>query len=182
MALARPGLAGPPGRALMLADGDGRNGSWLAARGWRVTAVDLSPEATRRAVARDGAAGVAAERIVADLAHWSPPAEARFALAAILFLQVPEGLRARAVAVAAGALAPGGHLLVEAFAGARDPGAPLGPEAPVRWNLAALLARLAVLPRPPVILEALEGTVLMDDGPRHAGHGRILRLLARAPG
>src|SRR5882757_65285 len=32
----------PPGRALDLAAGEGRNSVWLAARGWRVTAVDFS--------------------------------------------------------------------------------------------------------------------------------------------
>jgi SAM-dependent methyltransferase len=33
----------PPGRALDLACGDGRNAVWLAERGWRVTAVDKAP-------------------------------------------------------------------------------------------------------------------------------------------
>ncbi len=33
----------PPGRALDLACGDGRNAVWLAARGWQVTAVDKAP-------------------------------------------------------------------------------------------------------------------------------------------
>ena len=36
-------LAGlPPGRALDLAAGEGRNSVWLAGRGWSVTAVDFS--------------------------------------------------------------------------------------------------------------------------------------------
>jgi SAM-dependent methyltransferase len=34
----------PPGRALDLACGNGRNAIWLAERGWRVTAVDRAPE------------------------------------------------------------------------------------------------------------------------------------------
>src|SRR2546430_7187246 len=32
----------PPGRALDLAAGEGRNSVWLAERGWAVTAVDFS--------------------------------------------------------------------------------------------------------------------------------------------
>jgi ubiquinone/menaquinone biosynthesis C-methylase UbiE len=32
----------PPGRALDLAAGEGRNAVWLAERGWQVTAVDFS--------------------------------------------------------------------------------------------------------------------------------------------
>jgi SAM-dependent methyltransferase len=33
----------PPGQALDVACGDGRNAVWLAERGWRVTAVDRAP-------------------------------------------------------------------------------------------------------------------------------------------
>ena len=32
----------PPGRALDLACGEGRNARWLAERGWQVTAIDWS--------------------------------------------------------------------------------------------------------------------------------------------
>lgn len=43
-------LAGlPAGRALDLAAGEGRNAVWLAAQGWRVTAIDFSPVAVDRA-------------------------------------------------------------------------------------------------------------------------------------
>jgi SAM-dependent methyltransferase len=40
----------PPGRALDLACGDGRNAVWLAARGWQVTAVDRQPAFAHPAV------------------------------------------------------------------------------------------------------------------------------------
>src|SRR5207244_12631949 len=39
----------PPGRALDLACGEGRNALWLAARGWQVTAVDFSAVALDKA-------------------------------------------------------------------------------------------------------------------------------------
>ena len=35
-------MSQPPGRAIDLAAGEGRNTVWLAERGWRVTAVDFS--------------------------------------------------------------------------------------------------------------------------------------------
>jgi tellurite methyltransferase len=58
----------PPGRALDLACGAGRNALWLAEQGWSVTAVDGS--ATAIAMLREEAArrGLAIETAVADLA------------------------------------------------------------------------------------------------------------------
>ena len=39
----------PPGRALDIACGEGRNAIWLAHRGWRATGVDFSSVAVERA-------------------------------------------------------------------------------------------------------------------------------------
>jgi SAM-dependent methyltransferase len=176
MAMAR---IDPPRDALLPADGDGRNGAWLAAQGVAVTAVDLSAEATRRAQARDAAAGVRAERIVADLAQWTPPPGRAWDLAAILYLQGPPDLRLRALRTAAGALRPGGWLVLEGFAvGAGPVPATVGPSADDRrYAVAETLAAVAGLQ--PV--ELMTGTVMLDEGPRHRGAAHVLRLLARRP-
>ena len=175
MALARSDA--PSGRALALADGDGRNGSWLAARGFAVTAVDLSTEATARAAARDRAAGVAVDRITADLSVWAPPLGRRWDLAAILHLHGSRALRLRALRLAAEALAPGGALLLEGFATAQA-GAAMGPDDPDKlWDLEEALAETADLAQ----IEALTGRVRLDEGPRHAGLAAVVRLLARRP-
>lgn len=55
----------PPGRALDLACGAGRNAVYLAKLGWRVTAVDASRVAIARL--RERAAGLAIDARVADL-------------------------------------------------------------------------------------------------------------------
>lgn len=171
-ALARPDCA--PGSALMLADGDGRNGTWLAAQGVAVTAVDLSPEATRRAEARDRAAGVSVAREVADLGGWSPGAR-RWDMAAILFLHGAEALRRRTVETAAAALAPGGWLVLEGFATAQAGGG-MGPDDPDKlYDLPELRRWIAGL----ALVEALTGVVALDEGPRHAGEAAVVRLLAR---
>ena len=60
-------------RVLCLADGDGRNGAWLAGRGLAVTAVDVSAVANEKAQALDRSRGVSVTRITADLAEWRPP-------------------------------------------------------------------------------------------------------------
>ena len=105
-----------PGRALDLGCGEGADAIWLARRGWRVTAVDIS------GVALERAARNAAE--VADRIDWqrhdlgtSFPAGS-FDLVSAQFLHSSGDLpRERILRTAAGAVAPGGVLLVVGHAG-----------------------------------------------------------------
>ncbi len=171
MCLAR----GVQGRtALCLADGDGRNGTWLAARGWAVTGLDLSVEATRRAQARDRAAGTMAERVAADLTDWSPEGRV-WDLCTLIYLQGPPDLRRRGLEAAAAATAPGGWLLVEGFGGAAGDGPGPG-AAPLRWSTAETLGWLD--PEWEAV-EAMEGAALLDEGPKHQGRAQVMRLLLR---
>lgn len=168
-----------PGSMLLLADGDGRNGTWVARRGLAVTGLDLSTEATRLARARDAAAGVQAERIVADLMDWSPAPGRRWESAAILFLHGPEPVRARAMALAAGALAPGGWLILEGFSEAQA-GEGMGPRDADRLYGAGWLAAAASRPGLEVH-ELMSGRVRLDEGAAHRGEAAVVRLLARRP-
>ncbi|WP_035844418.1 class I SAM-dependent methyltransferase [Kitasatospora azatica] len=108
-------VAGPltPGSALDLGCGEGGDAVWLAGRGWRVTAVDVSGTALRRAATGAAEAGVQ-ERIdfqQLDLATAFPAG--RFDLVSAQFLQSPVELpRERVLSRAAQAVAPGGLLLV----------------------------------------------------------------------
>jgi SAM-dependent methyltransferase len=104
----------PPGRALDLAAGEGRNTVWLAERGWRVTAVDFSRvglEKGRKLSAARGVYEAQVDWIVADLRDYEPERGA-YDLALIAYLQVGPSLRAVVLARAAAALAPGGTLFV----------------------------------------------------------------------
>ncbi len=111
-------LAGlPPGRALDLAAGAGRHSVWLAARGWSVTAVDFSRAGLEKARELSIAHGVGdvgggqVDWVVADLSGYAPPRDV-FELVLVAYLQVDAPLRAKVLAGAAAALAPGGTLLV----------------------------------------------------------------------
>ena len=104
----------PPGRALDLAAGEGRNSVWLAERDWSVTAVDFSRVGLDKGRTLGAARGVAdgqVDWVVADLSEYSP-ARAAFELVLVAYLQVDAALRARVLAGAAAALTPGGTLLV----------------------------------------------------------------------
>ena len=101
----------PPGRALDLACGAGRNAVWLARRGWRVTGVDFSDVALQAARGLAASARVDVEWIEADAVTW--PAESRaYDLVAVMYLQLPAAERRAALARAAAAVQPGGTLLV----------------------------------------------------------------------
>ncbi|NJC73906.1 class I SAM-dependent methyltransferase [Planosporangium thailandense] len=129
----------PPGRALDLAAGEGRNAVWLAGRGWEVTAVDFSPVAVDKGRRLADARGVRVEWVTADLLGYAPPAAA-FDAVLVAYLHLPAPDRAAVLARAAGALAPGGVLVVighdltnltDGIGGPQDPAILLSPEAVV---------------------------------------------------
>jgi SAM-dependent methyltransferase len=103
----------PPGRALDLACGEGRNAVWLAERGWEVTGVDFADVGLEKARGLAAARGVDVTWVHADLLDYAPPRGA-FDLVAILYLQLPADERRRVLGAAAAAVAPGGTLLAVA--------------------------------------------------------------------
>ncbi len=66
----------PPGRALDLACGEGRNALWLAAQGWEVTAVDFSAVGLAKGRRLATERGIRANFVEADVLTWDPPARA----------------------------------------------------------------------------------------------------------
>ncbi|MFE1173203.1 class I SAM-dependent methyltransferase [Streptomyces sp. NPDC058773] len=107
-----------PGRALDLGCGEGADAIWLAERGWRVTAVDISAVALGRA-AEHAAATAAADRIDwqrHDLGSSFPAG--RFDLVTAQFLHSHDAMpREEILQRAAAAVAPGGVLLIVGHAG-----------------------------------------------------------------
>ena len=147
-----------PGRALDLACGEGRNAVWLAERGWTVRGVDFSGVALEKAKKLAKARGVDAEWVHADLLEYGPE-PAAYDLVVVLYLQIPAAERRTVLRRAAGALAPGGVLLVVAhdssnlehgWGGPRDP-AVLYDATDVRGDLAETgveIERADVVERP----------------------------------
>lgn len=105
-------LAGlPPGRALDLGTGEGRNAVWLASRGWHVTAVDFSPVALAKAAKLAEKHGVTVEWAEADLLTYQP-AKGAYDLVLLAYIHLRPADMAAVLAAASGALAAGGTLLV----------------------------------------------------------------------
>jgi 2-polyprenyl-3-methyl-5-hydroxy-6-metoxy-1,4-benzoquinol methylase len=105
----------PPGAALDLGCAEGADAVWLAQRGWRVTAADVSRSALRRAAAHAAEAGVAVDWQCHDLSRTFPAGA--FDLVCAQYLHTPpevgvDGERSAILRRAAAAVAPGGVLLV----------------------------------------------------------------------
>jgi len=101
----------PPGDALDLACGEGRNAVWLAERGWRVTAVDFSRVALDRGRAAAAERGLTIDWVEADLLAWRPDAGTAD-LVLLCYLQLMAADMSRVLASASDGLRPGGTLLL----------------------------------------------------------------------
>ncbi len=101
----------PPGRAIDLGTGEGRNAIWLAGRGWQVTAVDFSAAGLARAARLAAERGASVDWVQADLLAWQPEPRG-YDLVLIAYLHLPSAGLAHVLRAAAAAVAPGGTLLV----------------------------------------------------------------------
>ena len=116
----------PPGRAVDLAAGEGRNAIWLARRDWDVTAVDFSQVALDKGRRLAGDTEVA--WVCGDATAWSGEG---YDLAVVAYLQLPAEERRAAARRAVEALRTGGTFvwvahdstnLTEGTGGPQDPG------------------------------------------------------------
>lgn len=102
-------------RALAVADGEGRNGVWLAEQGLDVTSVDISPIAVSKAARLAKERGVTIKAEVADLLDWWWPRAAFDVVVAIFIQFATPAERRRLFGLMAASLVPGGLLLLEGY-------------------------------------------------------------------
>jgi 16S rRNA G1207 methylase RsmC len=101
----------PPGRAIDVGAGEGRNSLWLARKGWSVTAIDVSEVALNRLAdqARDEQLSITTE--VVEMKEFLERGQL-FDLVVIANVHAEPGERAKLFARACNSLAPGGHLFL----------------------------------------------------------------------
>jgi SAM-dependent methyltransferase len=100
------------GRALSVADGEGRNGVWLAEQGLDVVSMDFSPTAQVKARALAASRGVTIATETVDLSNWTWPADT-YDVIVVIFAQPLD--RDMLFAGVRRALKPGGLLLIEGY-------------------------------------------------------------------
>jgi len=103
------------GKALAVADGEGRNGVFLAEHGLDVLSLDFSPNAQAKARKLSAARGVTISVEQADVINWSYPPDAFDVVAAIFFQFAAPPDRDRIFAGIKRTLKRGGLLLLEGY-------------------------------------------------------------------
>lgn len=112
----------PPGRALDVGCGEGADAMWLAERGWKVTAVDVSSVAIERAraAAETTGLGSAVSWQVVDVLTDRPEAEA-YDLVLMMYPAFHHPVGPDTIRALTDVVAPGGTLLVVHHAVDPDP-------------------------------------------------------------
>ena len=104
----------PPGRVLSIADGEGRNGVFLATLGYDVTAVDASTVGLAKAQRLAATRGVEITTIAADLADFVIAPDSWEGIVSI-FCHLSPPLRRRVHQQVVRGLVPGGLYVLESY-------------------------------------------------------------------
>jgi SAM-dependent methyltransferase len=172
-----PSLPPAPARVLSIGEGEGRNGVYLASRGYQVTAVDASAVGLRKAERLAAERGLSITTVVTDLSGFSITPGAWDVVVAI-FCHLPNPLRQSVHRAAVEGLRPGGMFVLEAYTPAQLARRTGGP--PVRellYTAEELREELAGLEFP--ILRELERDVV--EGRLHTGRAAVVQVLGRKP-
>jgi SAM-dependent methyltransferase len=103
-----------PGRILLPADGEGRNGVYAARKGWDVLSLDFSHNARKKATELARLHNVSIHYLISDIFLYPYP-ENRFDAIGLIYVHMPPEKRRQLHAHVTHALKPGGTLILEGF-------------------------------------------------------------------
>lgn len=166
------------GTALAVADGEGRNGVWLAEQGLDVTSTDFSPAAQHKGRALAAERNVSVNFVQADMHTWPYPAAA-FDVVAEIFTQVSTPAeRPLKWAGMRRALKPGGLLIIEGYSPKQLEYGTGGPKQIEHLYTRDLLEQaFGDFDDLQIVEEERE----MHEGAGHAGMSATINLTARKP-
>src|SRR5690242_1469043 len=166
------------GRALAVADGEGRNGVWLAQQRLDVVSLDFSPAAQTKARALAAESGVKVAFIEADVHAWDYP-QATFDVVVEIFAQFsPPSQRALKWRGMRRALKSGGLLIVQGYTPKQLQYATGGPKQLDHLYTRAMLEGEFGDFRD---LQIVEEEREMHEGASHAGMSAVIGLTATKP-
>ncbi|HMK71518.1 MAG TPA: class I SAM-dependent methyltransferase [Xanthobacteraceae bacterium] len=161
--------------ALTVADGEGRNGVWLAEQGLDVLAIDFSPTALAKARVLAAERSVELRTELADVTRWRWPAAA-FDVVVAIFIAVSPRERPAFFANMKRALNPGGLLLMQSYRPEQlqyKTGGP--PDADRMCTRAILEAAFGDLAE----LDIREHDSVLNEGTAHVGMSALIDLIGR---
>ena len=164
----------PLGRVLCLADGEGRNGVYLARLGHDVTSMDLTHAGIGKAKNLAEERGVKLNALVADLATYDLGNQEWDVIVSV-FAHTPPEIRKRVHGAISTALSPGGRLLPEAYTPDQIGRGTCGPPK------SEFCMTLEGLTRELTDLEFTQGKELVRpviEGPGHTGEGAVVQVVA----
>lgn len=168
--LLKPGMS-----CLAVADGEGRNGVWLAEQGLDVLSVDSSPVALEKAKRLAAERGVTLRYELADLSDWAWP-ESRYDVVVAIFIQfVGPELRKRMFDDMKRCLKPGGLLLLQGYTPRQHEYRTGGPSQVENLYTEALLREAFADME---ILHLVEHDSVLNEGSGHCGTSALIDLVA----
>jgi cyclopropane fatty-acyl-phospholipid synthase-like methyltransferase len=169
--LLKPGMS-----CLAVADGEGRNGVWLAQQGLDVLSVDSSSVALEKAKKLAQQCGVKMKFEQVDLMQWEWGAN-RFDVVAAIFIQfAPPGMREQMFVQIKRCLKPGGLLLLQGYTPRQHEYKTGGPSQVENLYTEALLRNLFADIN---ILQLCEHDDIIREGTGHSGMSALIDLVAR---
>jgi cyclopropane fatty-acyl-phospholipid synthase-like methyltransferase len=174
--VSQQGLLKPGMSCLAVADGEGRNGVWLAGQGLDVLSVDASSVAQEKARKLAQQRGVEVKFEQVDLTQWAW-GENRFDMVAAIFIQfAPPELREQMFTHIKHCLKPGGLLLLQGYTPHQLHYRTGGPSQAENLYTEALL-RSAF--EDMQILHLREHDDIISEGSGHSGMSALIDLVAR---
>lgn len=173
---AQVGLLQAGQRALVVADGEGRNSVFIAQQGLDVTAMDASPVGIAKAQRLADERGVTIHFIEADLLSWEWEPDAYDLVVGIFIQFVPPGDRHAVFAGMQETLRPGGRVLLHGYTPKQveyGTGGPPNPDYMYTEDLLREAFAALTIER----LEAYEAVI--QEGTGHVGNSALIDLVAQ---
>jgi 2-polyprenyl-3-methyl-5-hydroxy-6-metoxy-1,4-benzoquinol methylase len=168
------------GKVLCLAEGEGRNAVFLAAQGYRVTAVDQSEVGLHKAEKLAAEKGVSITTQVADLANYNP-GENRWDGIVSIAAHIPPSARKNLHKHVVQGLKPDGVLILEAYTERQlemdGTGGPPVTQKELFMSLSQLKEELAGLQ----FIIGLETEREVNEGKYHRGKSAVVQVVAVKP-
>lgn len=165
-------------KVLAVADGEGRNGVWLAEQGLEVLSIDASIVAQQKArrLAKERQAKLDFELV--DLEHWQFPANQYDLIVAIFIQFAGPDLRSRLFEQMKQALKPGGLIMLEGYGPKQLEYRTGGPSVVDNLYTVDLLEKAFF---DFDILELRAYDAVIEEGTGHQGMSALVDLVARKP-